>query len=245
MNATPDQVSPPAKAKRRRVAGRRAVAFVVCFVVFFILPLIVLAISPESTLFEYGVFRIVLALAAAGMAAMFLDFLEVGVSNLVKAGGTLAVFVTVFLFSPAQLAVEEVPRTASFIASIDEASAVKGRFQGEAVVTGKTIRVIFEEGSGISVPARAPDGGYKYIEYVSVGLACASNGAWREVSRSRDFTGNIGVGEAANLEQYVIIIPRSKRKIDGCWLVFDIAVKNNPEDQRVSLLYAHTDKGLF
>lgn len=83
------------------------VAFV--FGVAFVVTLIVLAMKfPHPTLFQYNVFRIVLALAAGGVAAMIPGFINVefnpGTELLVRAGGAIAVFVIVFFFNPAQLA---------------------------------------------------------------------------------------------------------------------------------------------
>lgn len=85
------------------------VAFV--FGVAFVVALIVLAIKfPTPTPFQYSVFRIVLALAAAGVAAMIPGFINIEVSAstqlLIRAGGAIAVFVVVFFFNPAQLAIQ-------------------------------------------------------------------------------------------------------------------------------------------
>lgn len=85
------------------------VAFV--FGVAFVVALLVLAIKfPTPTPFQYSVFRIVLALAAAGVAAMIPGFINIEVSAstqlLIRAGGAIAVFVVGFFFNPAQLAVQ-------------------------------------------------------------------------------------------------------------------------------------------
>jgi len=74
------------------------------FGVVFVVALLVLAVVfPEPSPFQYTVFRIVLALAAAGIAAFIPGFLEVEVGSVVKAGGAIAVFVVVYFFSPAGL----------------------------------------------------------------------------------------------------------------------------------------------
>jgi hypothetical protein len=74
------------------------------FGVIFVIVLLVLAIKfPEPTPFQYTVFRIVLALAAAGVAAMIPGFLNVNLSKAVRAGGALGVFVIVYFYSPAGL----------------------------------------------------------------------------------------------------------------------------------------------
>jgi ABC-type transport system involved in multi-copper enzyme maturation permease subunit len=58
---------------------------------------------PRPSAFQYVVFRIVLALASAGVAAFIPGFISVVVSRWVRAGGAMAVFVIVYFFSPANL----------------------------------------------------------------------------------------------------------------------------------------------
>ena len=83
---------------------QRIVAF--AFGVVFAVALLVLAIMfPTPTPFQYLVFRIVLAMAVSGVAAMIPGFLEVNVPGVVRAGGALAVFVIVFFYNPAALVV--------------------------------------------------------------------------------------------------------------------------------------------
>lgn len=78
----------------------------VCFGAAFLVAILAMAVFfPSPTAFQYTVFRIVLAIAAAGFAAMIPGFLEVTVNNYVRAGGALAVFVIIFFFSPANLVV--------------------------------------------------------------------------------------------------------------------------------------------
>jgi len=73
------------------------------FGVLFVIVLLVLAIwFKEPTPFQYLVFRVVLALAAAGVAAMIPGFLEVRLGRGVRAGGALAVFVIVYFYDPAE-----------------------------------------------------------------------------------------------------------------------------------------------
>jgi hypothetical protein len=74
------------------------------FGVVFVVVLLVLATRyPNPTPFQYTVFRIVLALASGGVAAMIPGFLSVQVSTWLRAGGALAVFVIVYFYSPAGL----------------------------------------------------------------------------------------------------------------------------------------------
>ena len=74
------------------------------FGVAFVIGLLALAIQfPRPTPFQYAVFRVVLALAAAGIAALIPGFIEVRHREWLRAGGALAVFAIVYFFSPAQL----------------------------------------------------------------------------------------------------------------------------------------------
>jgi hypothetical protein len=74
------------------------------FGVVFVVALLVLAIAfPEPTPFQYTVFRIVLALAVAGVAALIPGFVELNIAAWLKAGGAMAVFAIVYFYSPAQL----------------------------------------------------------------------------------------------------------------------------------------------
>lgn len=60
---------------------------------------------PYPTPFRYLVFRVILALAAAGVAAMIPGTIKANVGPAVEAGGAIAVFIVVFFFSPADLVV--------------------------------------------------------------------------------------------------------------------------------------------
>jgi hypothetical protein len=74
------------------------------FGVFFIITILVLAIFfPRPDPFPYTVFRVVLALAAAGIAVFIPGFLNIRVGNVIRAGGALAVFIAVYKLEPAQL----------------------------------------------------------------------------------------------------------------------------------------------
>ncbi|NOI27765.1 hypothetical protein [Vibrio coralliilyticus] len=80
------------------------------FGVTFVVAILSLAVFiPNPTPFRYEVFKIVLALATAGVAAFIPGFIDVKVGDWVRAGGAIAVFVIVFFFSPAKLAVDPVP----------------------------------------------------------------------------------------------------------------------------------------
>lgn len=105
-----------AKQKEEQTASRRNIMPLekqeqrkgaYAFGVIFVIVILGIAIGiPNPTAFQYTVFRIVLALAAAGVAAMIPGFINVEVGTAVRAGGAIAVFVIVFFFSPAKLVVQ-------------------------------------------------------------------------------------------------------------------------------------------
>ena len=65
--------------------------------------------SPTDT--QWFVFRVVLALAAAGIAAIIPGLIVVNVSKVVRAGGAIALFVLVYWFNPPKLVVSNKPVT--------------------------------------------------------------------------------------------------------------------------------------
>jgi hypothetical protein len=88
------------------------VAFI--FGVVFVVTMLVLAIVfPRPEPFQYMVFRVTLALAAAGVAAMIPGFITFNFNPsaavLIRAGGALAVFVIVYFMNPAGLVAESPP----------------------------------------------------------------------------------------------------------------------------------------
>ena len=87
----------PWSSKHERIA-------VFVFGAVFVVAMLALAIAfPEPTAFQYTVFRVVLALATAGVAAFIPGFIQLHLSTWLRAGGAIAVFVIVYFFSPAQL----------------------------------------------------------------------------------------------------------------------------------------------
>ena len=91
------------------------------FGVLFVSALLVLAIAfPEPKQFQYTVFRSVLALACAAVAALIPGFLESQYRNLLRAGGALGVFVLVFLYNPAALVVAEQGKAAPSTVHIEQ-----------------------------------------------------------------------------------------------------------------------------
>jgi hypothetical protein len=95
--------------KRKRADWERTLIFVFGIGVVFLLLYLAVAYR-EPSAFQYAVFRTVLALAAAGVAALVPGVLHLelpwaGAGFALKAGGALAVFVIVYFFSPAALVV--------------------------------------------------------------------------------------------------------------------------------------------
>jgi hypothetical protein len=83
------------------------------FGVVFISLIIALAVyNPNPSAFEYTVFRIVIALAAAGVGAVLPGFLDVKFRGWLRAGGALALFVIVYFFAPAAMSAGLDPRPA-------------------------------------------------------------------------------------------------------------------------------------
>jgi hypothetical protein len=76
-----------------------------CGVLFVALMLIIAIAIPNPTATQWFVFRVVLALAAAGIGAVIPGLIVVNVSKVVRAGGAIALFVLVYLLNPPQLVV--------------------------------------------------------------------------------------------------------------------------------------------
>jgi hypothetical protein len=72
--------------------------------------LLIALYKPNPTAFEYTIYRIVIALAAAGVGAIIPGFLNVRFKSWLRAGGAVALFVVVYFFAPATMsAMEEAP----------------------------------------------------------------------------------------------------------------------------------------
>lgn len=72
-------------------------------IVFVICILIIALFVPEPSTFQLFVFRVVLALAGGGVAAMIPGFIHVELSGVIRTGGALAVFAILYFLNPAQL----------------------------------------------------------------------------------------------------------------------------------------------
>jgi len=120
---------PPLKSIKSLPLQEKTTAFM--FGLAFVLASIILAIFfPSPTPYQYTVFRIVLALSAAGVAAIIPGFVQLRLRNLLRAGGAIAVFVIVYFFNPASLLVESQDRGRNTSGSVSEVNAkpvVRGR----------------------------------------------------------------------------------------------------------------------
>jgi hypothetical protein len=164
------------RGTRMQKPTERILAFT--FGTVFVVVLLVLAVAIKNpTEFQYLVFRIVLALAAAGVAITFTGFLTVNLGTWIKAGGALAVFILVYTQNPANL-VTPPP------APLDGLTLEKISGDAQLIPAGTfasfAVRVVDAKKkpvSGAKVLWQTPAGGDK--SYVSVagndGIATATN----------------------------------------------------------------------
>lgn len=82
-----------------------------CGVLFVAVMLVVAIAVPNPTATQWFIFRVVLALASAGIGAVLPGLIVVNVPKLVRAGGAIALFVLVYLWNPPQLVVQQRPST--------------------------------------------------------------------------------------------------------------------------------------
>ncbi len=107
------------------------------FGIVFIAVLLSMAfLVPNPTATQWFVFRVVLALAAAGIGAIIPGLIVVEVSKVVRAGGAIALFVLVYWFNPPKLVVSDKPHV-----SIHQTT---GGQNSPAVVTGGDVTITTE-----------------------------------------------------------------------------------------------------
>jgi hypothetical protein len=63
---------------------------------------------PNPTGFQEFVYRVILALAAAGIGAVLPGFIEIKYKNFIRAGGALAIFVLVYFWNPGSISEKKV-----------------------------------------------------------------------------------------------------------------------------------------
>jgi hypothetical protein len=74
------------------------------FGIIFVASILLIAIYiPSPTRFQEQIFRITLSVSAAGFVTFTPGFIEITISNWVRAGGALAVFLIVYFYNPASL----------------------------------------------------------------------------------------------------------------------------------------------
>jgi hypothetical protein len=78
-------------------------------VTFVVVMLLIAVLVPYPSKEQFFTFRIVLGLAAGGVAAMLPGFIVVNVSTFVRAGGALAAFAVVYFFNPPLLSAKGMP----------------------------------------------------------------------------------------------------------------------------------------
>jgi hypothetical protein len=141
------------------------------FGVVFVATLLVLAIKvPNPTEPQFFVFRIVLALAAAGVAAIIPGFLNIEsktVLYVIRAGGALGVFLLVYLVNPPgifrnehKVAVRgDVSESATILSgTVVERDTNRAIGQATIVIVGRAEQTITDDNGSfrIDLPANAP-----------------------------------------------------------------------------------------
>lgn len=106
-----------------------------CGVLFVAVMLVIALAVPNPTPTQWFVFRVVLALAAAGIGAVIPGLIVVNVSNIVRASGAIALFVLVYLWNPPQLVVQ--PPTPAI-------QQTTGGTNSPAIVSGGNVTIIGE-----------------------------------------------------------------------------------------------------
>jgi hypothetical protein len=98
-----------AKAQGQKAQQQYAAYF---FGVAFVVTMLVIAVLvPDPQTFPLFIFRSVMALSAAGVAAMIPGFLNVQLGTSTRAGGAIAVFVIMYFLNPPDLVSVEKPGT--------------------------------------------------------------------------------------------------------------------------------------
>jgi hypothetical protein len=105
-------------------------------IVFIAVLLSIAYLVPNPTVTQWFVCRVVLALAAAGIGAIIPGLIVVNVSNVVRAGGAIALFVLVYWFNPPKLVVSDRPNV-----SIHQTT---GGQNSPAVVAGGDVTITTE-----------------------------------------------------------------------------------------------------
>jgi hypothetical protein len=228
-------------------------------IVFLVVLLAIAFAVPNPTDFQYTVFRIVLALAAAAFAATIPGFIHVDMPNLARASGAIAVFVIVYFFSPAAL-VSGSPKGSPPSSSPHIGPASLVPFSGDTKLPGVQARFVGNVGGGngelnielktieMSFPKAAPDGGGRYIPYYRVLLAEGDERSWKTAYQSDKQAVNraLPIGAAFSLPPVKLTIPvPALPSLSGRWLVFEIGVADSSDDPDPGTTYVHLSPSLF
>jgi hypothetical protein len=87
-------------------------------VTFCVVMLVIAIFFPDPTNFQILVFRVILSLSAAGIAALIPGFINVNISPYIKAGGAIAVFIIVYWFNPPMLVVNGNPEHEGYLGTL-------------------------------------------------------------------------------------------------------------------------------
>ncbi len=114
------------------------------FGVAFAAALLVLAIVfPAPTPFQYTVFRVLLALAAGGVAALLPGFLEVRYKSILRAGGAFAAFAVIYFCNPAAL-VATPPQNNIGNVTDNGNIITQGQAGGTNTIVNQNVQLVFE-----------------------------------------------------------------------------------------------------
>ncbi|MEW6640492.1 MAG: tetratricopeptide repeat protein [Pseudomonadota bacterium] len=155
------------------LTGQVLLAFI--FGVVFLGVLLVIAyVTPTPTPFQEWIYRVVMALAAGGVGAVIPGFLDVKISNWIRAGGALACFVIVFLVNPPLLATQKL-RDQSYFDLMDRGTT--------ALAAGNTSLAKYLYAGAVQL---APDA---YLPYVKLASAEFDSGEFKnaELNYKRAF----------------------------------------------------------
>ncbi|MFO0952954.1 MAG: hypothetical protein U0835_17740 [Isosphaeraceae bacterium] len=100
-NAVPKK--PPSAPRTRTAAGPPAWYWLAAFVVFLLIAVSIAVVLPRQTPAQQYYFRILMGLAAAGIAAIIPGFFDIELKwlrNTIRAGGAIGAFVFLFLINP-------------------------------------------------------------------------------------------------------------------------------------------------
>ena len=104
-------------------------------VVFVAVMLAIALVVPNPTPTQWFVFRVVLALAAAGIGAVIPGLIDVHVSTVIRAGGAMALFVIVYYLNPPQFVVSTVPTIHQSTGGTNSPAVVSG---GDVSISNET-----------------------------------------------------------------------------------------------------------